>query len=378
MKFIFIFLLLSCFAATPYQVLGVPETATDAEIKKAFRALARKYHPDAVGDDSTIEYFKEISNAYDLIKTKEARLRYHRSKAAPTSSTKDPYNRPQNVYDSKTDTYAYYSDDKKSYYTRKNWRYDPDSKIYYIDSIKAQWDTKDSKGWVMESKKRPISIDPQTGWPVLGFEDFGVEKKVYEEFDPYFSPIFHADNQYAKSQFYRLKDLNEEFRRYPYKKIQFQNIARSRMRYLLKYQNKLSGEFFELATKAVFYYSAVRSSDILREFIQGLSPERLKKFLELVMEKGWDFNFPYRKVLNKKGFYLYLAHLKSLNSESAKRALGWLKSEDYYRFSIVDVALKRESNPDLRLQLMQHLFEGAKSHPSRKCQSLWDALSEGR
>ena len=56
----------------PYQVLGIPSTATDEEVKKAYRNLARKYHPDNYHDnpleDLAQERMKEINAAYETIR----------------------------------------------------------------------------------------------------------------------------------------------------------------------------------------------------------------------------------------------------------------------------------------------------------------------
>ena len=57
----------------PYQVLGVPSTATDEEVKKAYRDLARKYHPDNYHDnplaDLAQERMKEINEAYEAVQS---------------------------------------------------------------------------------------------------------------------------------------------------------------------------------------------------------------------------------------------------------------------------------------------------------------------
>ncbi|HEY4937881.1 MAG TPA: J domain-containing protein [Actinomycetota bacterium] len=61
-----------------YEVLGVPRTASTDEIQRAYRKLARTYHPDVNKDPEAEERFKEISEAYDVLSDAETRRRYDR------------------------------------------------------------------------------------------------------------------------------------------------------------------------------------------------------------------------------------------------------------------------------------------------------------
>jgi curved DNA-binding protein len=66
-----------------YKIMGVARDATDAQIKQAYRKLARKYHPDVSKEKDAEAKFKEVGEAYEVLKSPEKRAAYDRLGSGP-------------------------------------------------------------------------------------------------------------------------------------------------------------------------------------------------------------------------------------------------------------------------------------------------------
>ena len=104
-------------AADPYKVLGVDKGASQADLQKAYRTLAKKLHPDLnPGDKAVEEKFKELSAAYDIVGDAAKRARYDAGEIDASGFERPP---PRQYYRdyadqaspySREDSYADYMD----------------------------------------------------------------------------------------------------------------------------------------------------------------------------------------------------------------------------------------------------------------------------
>lgn len=79
-------------AKNPYTLLGIKKDASDAEIRKAYRGLAKKLHPDVNPDDKkSHERFKEISAAYSLLSDKKLRKQYDSGQVDGSGQQQNPF-----------------------------------------------------------------------------------------------------------------------------------------------------------------------------------------------------------------------------------------------------------------------------------------------
>lgn len=90
----------------PYTILGLPTHATDLEIKRAYRTLVKRYHPDRRSSESSHEQIVAINHAYDILSDPEKRAQYDRGFAA-IYLTPQPEEDPLEAY--------------KREYKRKRW-----------------------------------------------------------------------------------------------------------------------------------------------------------------------------------------------------------------------------------------------------------------
>lgn len=109
-----------------YEILGVESTATEEEIKKAFRALAQKYHPDHNnGDHLSAAKFREVKEAYEVLSNKEKKSKYDHDRTfepySYQSNSSNPYFKDAFAkYEQEMDQYGFPNRNRREHDSRLN------------------------------------------------------------------------------------------------------------------------------------------------------------------------------------------------------------------------------------------------------------------
>ena len=95
-----------------YKILSIPINANKDEIKKAFRSLAKKYHPDRNKDDKdALQKFQEVNEAYEVLSNEDSRKKYDNERS---NNKENNYNKETNSKNNKSDNNKKYQDKGES------------------------------------------------------------------------------------------------------------------------------------------------------------------------------------------------------------------------------------------------------------------------
>jgi hypothetical protein len=199
-----------------YQILKIPRSASEGEIKRSFRLLAVKLHPDKNPNNQTVALFQEINEAYEVLSDKDKKWVYDQKydayyspnkyggtvgKAPSPSYTRANYSRPRYSAPSRSFDYSDYA----PFFRKVNWGgmflcliliFDyvftidyPNQKITWIDDIQ-EVRTRNSRGY---SKRNPsdVLVDIETEKFQFQMEiRHAAEIEIGDNIDVYMTPLF--------------------------------------------------------------------------------------------------------------------------------------------------------------------------------------------
>ncbi|MBQ3405222.1 MAG: J domain-containing protein [Oscillospiraceae bacterium] len=190
-------------AADPFQVLGVPRSATEDEIKSAYRRLAKKYHPDLHPDDpEAAKRMNEINVAYDTIKNPSSQSYYSQQGYGQQGYGQHSYGQQgQSYYSQQSHSYT----DPNNYYTGwygwKSTHTRENSEGFYNGWRYVTWDEFDRQRSRQSQTRRGHSL---LYYIIMGMLIFSVVRTILAywifRYDPDYSSYSEYVNPYSESE----------------------------------------------------------------------------------------------------------------------------------------------------------------------------------
>ena len=176
---------------TYYEVLNVKKNATDKEIKNAYRALAKKYHPDTYDGNKNVaeEKMKQINEAYDVLSNKELKEQYDEQFKVHKNEVRNEANHQQAYYNYETEEYR--SPDPREADYRNYYNYSPDDEYNFEPEYDFSKLTKIFEGSAIKIVLAMIGVISLLIFFVYGFNQIKKEMKLF--LNSFSTPIVNYD-----------------------------------------------------------------------------------------------------------------------------------------------------------------------------------------
>jgi len=289
-----------------YELLGIKKGATQEEIKKAYRTLAFKFHPDRnPGNIEAESKMKQINSAYEVLSDADRRSRY--DKYGSTMSEPPVYSRAnrdaeslelaeeigkkysnknwvynQNThsfYDNRIGSWIRWSPLSNSFYSENGWLFYPENGQYWSTAMGAQYNPSDSKGWhrpVSNFNDEFIPINPKNGFALSAKYAPVTVSDASQLFDQVFNPLTVVRENVETDQVKGRAELLKKLSELPWtdsQKADFAERARQHLKLLLKpdMNAKFTTDsiYFEGVVSAVMDTPQIlRHPEVISEFVK--------------------------------------------------------------------------------------------------------------
>lgn len=289
---------------TPYEVLGVSSSSTEAEIRKAYLKLAKRYHPDVNPNDQEAERkMREINEAYGILSERDKRSTEAKSQADEIgeiySNNKWRYDAStKRFYDNRTRMWIAWDNVWNSFYSAEGWLFYPSDGTYLSTDLAASWNPDNGRGWHRRTSNfgdHYIQIDPKTGFALsVRYEPRTVSDASYI-FDELFNPVNLLDQKADRGNRAELLKQVLELPWTDAQKADYAERARAHIQ-IMKHRDMQ----INFATDHIYFNSLMEAildnpqtremPEIVQIFVRDLPRYREELIKELLLKDTWFYH----------------------------------------------------------------------------------------